>query len=296
MIQNIYTLPKRFNIYQKERFPIFPLVISLFPAILSSGAVLNNISISNSILTLIATILYLLHIRIIDDHRDFEHDNIHHIERPVQKGVISKKELISIDITAIIIFLIISALINIYAFYIAIVMYFYSYLASQDFFIKKYIRKYFFVYNIINLLQMILMQIFVYYTFTDKLNFNLLILIHFLFTSIGSITFEFIRKLKIPGNDGTGEDTYTWHLGFAKSLILYAFFCFFNIVSFTILINLIINKTLLYFIFSGIIYTILMIIVFIHKYKKSYTTDLILRLSFLLSYATLNLIIYYIKF
>ena len=92
----------RFYSYQNHRFPIIILAISLFPAILSSAAIMSlTVDMTKVFLSLLASILYLLHIRIIDEHRDFHHDNTHHSYRPIQIGIISKRELSFIDFVSI---------------------------------------------------------------------------------------------------------------------------------------------------------------------------------------------------
>jgi hypothetical protein len=273
------------------------LAFSLFPAILSSGAVLvAHPPILRAAMALIASILYLLHIRVIDEHRDFHHDNTHHTHRPVQTGVISKEELGKIDIVAVIILIGIAAFSGTYALGLAFVMLFYSYLAGKEFFFGEKIRQYFFFYNVVNLVQMLLMQLFVYAVFVGAFSFNRLVLAHFLFTTVGTITFEFVRKLKVPGDDGTGKDTYTWHLGFGTSIISYIILALTNIFLFLKVVRLISNQSLAWLILSGFLGIILLLLGVIHWIKRKHLTDQLLQLSFLLSYGILNLIIYFLKF
>lgn len=290
------TILDRFYSYQKERFPMIILAFSLFPALLSSGVVVfSHPSILKAIMALVASIAYLLHIRVIDEHRDFGHDNTHHISRPVQTGLISRKELQKIDIIAIFVLLGIAALSGGYAILLAIVMLFYSYLAGKEFFLGEKIRQYFFFYNSINLVQMLLMQVFVYLIFTNALSLNALLVAHFLFTTVGTIIFEFVRKLKIPGDDGTGKDTYTWHLGFSNSIVIYIVLALTNIFLFFRVANLISTQPFTWLIFPVLLGTIVILLAVIHWIKRKRLTDQLLQLSFLLSYGILNLVIYFRK-
>ena len=188
------TILNRFYSYQKERFPMIILTLSLFPAILSSGVVVSSHpSILKALMALIASVAYLLHIRVIDEHRDFGHDSTHHVTRPIQTGLISKKELQKIDILAVAVLLGIAIISGGYALLLAITMLCYSYFAGKEFFLGEKIRQYFFFYNGVNLVQMILMQFFVYLIFTNTLPLGSLLFAHFLFTTIGTILFEFMR-------------------------------------------------------------------------------------------------------
>jgi hypothetical protein len=286
----------RFFSYQKERFPMIILAFSLFPALLSSGVVVSSHpSIFKAIMALIASIAYLLHIRIIDEHRDFDHDNTHHIGRPVQAGLISRKELKEIDVLAISTLLGVAILSGRYAILLVIIMLSYSYFAGKEFFLGEKVRQHFFIYNSINLVQMLLMQLFIYTIFIEVFSFNQIVLAHFLFTTVGTIIFEFVRKLKIPGDDGTGKDTYTWHLGFNNSIIIYIILVLTNIFLFFRVIILISTKPSIWLIFCGFLATMAMLFAVIHWMKRKQLTDRLLQLSFLLSYGILNLIIYFIK-
>jgi hypothetical protein len=286
----------RFHLYQKERFPIIVLAISLFPAILSSGVVVSSHpNIVKATMALIAAIAYLLHIRVIDEHRDFNHDSVHHVDRPVQVGLISRGELRKIDFFAICVLLVVAIFSGVYATLIAIIMLCYSYLAEREFFLGEKAHRHFFFYNSINLVQMLLMQVFVYFIFTNVLSLTALLVTHFLFTTTGTIIFEFMRKLKIPGEDGTGKDTYTFHLGFNNSIIIYLALAVVNISLFARISGLISARPFTWLISSYFLAMIVAFFALVHWVKKIKITDQLLQLSFLLCYGILNLIIYFIK-
>src|SRR3989344_4714132 len=102
----------RFYRYQKERFPVLPLLLGIIPATLSSGAVVSSSPGVAAIFGAVAgSLAYLLHVRIVDELRDFEHDVLYHPTRPLQSGNISRKELRYIDIaaTAALLFMALSA-------------------------------------------------------------------------------------------------------------------------------------------------------------------------------------------
>lgn len=296
MIKKTLKISKKFYTYQKDRFPVFILALSLFPAILSSGAItFSHPTFFEMGLALIASIAYLLHIRIIDEHRDFEHDNTHHIKRPVQTGVISKEELRYIDTLAVLILLGIGVSSGMLALAVVIAMLGYSYLAGKEFFIGEKIRKYFFTYNAINLFQMLLMQVFVYAIFTNPLQVNKLLVAHFLFTTIGTIVFEFVRKLKIPGDDGSGKDTYTWYLGFKKSIVIYQTLLLLNSLLFFWVATFISFHVVMLASFAVGMALLASLSTLIHSIKKTRQTDQLMQLSFLLLYGVFNIAIYFLS-
>ncbi|MEP7204771.1 MAG: hypothetical protein ABI716_01085, partial [Candidatus Saccharibacteria bacterium] len=269
MIRRAFEIGGRFYSYQKTRFPIVILAISLLPAILSSGAIVaTHPTIITAAMLLLASIAYLLHIRIADDYRDFEHDNIYHLDRPLQTGQITKADLRAIDVLAVLILLTIAAVSGFTAFIIALIMLVYSYLAGNEFFFKNKIKPYFFIYNSLNLLQMLLMQAFVYTIFARHFPLTDLVTLHFVFTTIGTIIFEFIRKLKIPGNDGLGKDTYSWHLGFRKAMIIYLGLALASVMVFDRLANLISNQSASWLLLAAILATILTVFAAVHLIRK----------------------------
>jgi hypothetical protein len=296
MIKKTLQFIRKFYIYQKERFPLAVLALSLFPAILSSGAVMTtHPTLFQMSLALVASVAYLLHIRIIDEHRDFIHDNVHHATRPIQIGIISRKELRYIDFLAIFILVAISVIAKQSAVIIVIIMLGYSYLASKEFFIGEKIRQYFFGYNIVNLVQMLLMQVFVYTIFSNPFPLSKLTIFHFLFTSVGTIIFEFVRKLKIPGEDGSGKDTYTYYLGFDKSMIIYQILLIINASLFFLVATTISSDTLSILLTALGLLVAIVPSIMIHKMKKTQLTDQVMQLSFLILYGAFNLIIYFLK-
>jgi len=295
MIKKTLTIAKKFNSYQQERFPIIVLALSLFPAVLSSGVVIStNTTIVQGAIALIASLAYLLHIRIIDEHRDFGHDNQHHVTRPIQAGVISKRELQYIDIATIFILILIATSAGSWALVIMPIMLAYSYLAGKEFFIGDDIRRHFFIYNGINLVQMLLIQLFVYTVFANPFPFTILVWAHFLFTTVGTIIFEFVRKLKRPGDDGTGKDTYTWYLGFNNSIGIYSVLFLLNTALFFWIATLISPHVVTMLILSLALVATSYFTVFVHWIKKTHQTDQLMQLSFLLLYGTFNVVIYFL--
>ena len=92
------SLAKRLWIYQKERFPLGILTITTAAVLASTFAVLEwtgyyDIPLWKYVALGVAGLSFMLHTRIIDEIRDKEVDDVHHPDRPVQRGLVSIREL-----------------------------------------------------------------------------------------------------------------------------------------------------------------------------------------------------------
>jgi 4-hydroxybenzoate polyprenyltransferase len=94
------SLAERFNVYLAERFPprrfgplivAFALSCALFGALARGASASPNWAGVASALFLIAILFFQL--RVADEHRDYADDVIHHPERAVPRGLISRDEL-----------------------------------------------------------------------------------------------------------------------------------------------------------------------------------------------------------
>lgn len=295
MIKRTLATTKKFHSYQRERFPLVVLGLSFLPAILSSGVVMSgHPTWAQVAFALVASLAYLLHVRVVDEHRDFEHDNVHHTARPIQVGTISKEELRYVDIAAVILLVIIAAMMGALALILVAFMLVYSYFAEKEFFVGERIRRHLFIYNGVNLVQMLLLQLFVYTIFANPFPFTTLVWAHFLFTTAGTAIFEFVRKLKRPGDDGSGKDTYTWHMGFSNALVVYSLLLLLNTITFFWIVTLISPLTAGWLVFLLVLVVSTYFTVLMHWIKKIHQTDQLMQLSFLIQYGIFNLAIYFL--
>jgi len=282
-----------FYSYQKKRFPVFVLGLSFLPVILSSGAVVTgSVTIEFLTLSLIISLAYLLHVRIIDEFRDYDHDLEHHKDRPLSIGAVTLNDLRIIDWMAIIVLALAALYSSLQALLIVVVMLGYSFLARNEFFLGLKFRKHFYLYNAVNLVQMLLLQVLVYTLASDTFTFTTVVLIHFLFTGTGTIIFEFLRKVKNPGNDGTGQDTYTWFLGFSDALLVYAVFATVNILFFVKIIFLIQNVPAYMLPTSIVLVVVTFGALLLNKLREEEKTNQLMQLSFMIMYGSFNILIF----
>jgi len=139
---------------------------------------------------------------------------------------------------------------------------------------------------------MLLLQILVYTIASPSFSFTTLITVHFLFTATGTVIFEFLRKVKSPGHDGTGKDTYTWFLGLNNALLIYASFATLNILLF-IKAMFLTQTSITYWIpvsvalVVGTFSTIL-----VNKIRKEDKTNQLMQLSFMVMYGSFNILLF----
>ena len=133
--------------YINERFPIFPAI--LFSLLFSSSGVLYTAK-SFQLFTVIAfstvIFLFLFRIRLFDEIKDYKFDSIHYSHRPVQRGLISLKEIKLLISIIIILEIILQIFLGKLALTIYLFLFFYHFLMYKNFFINKFEKKSFFLY------------------------------------------------------------------------------------------------------------------------------------------------------
>lgn len=287
----------KFHSYQKLRFPLLILIISLVPVILSSAAVVGTkISLLSAAVALLISLCYFLHIRIGDEERDYEHDNLHHKERPIQKGLISLEDLKRIDYFVTALYILLLGFFGLEAFIFGLFLLGFTYVAKKEFFLGTKLRGYFFLYNFVNLIQTALLQVLIYALFAGQTSINYLIILHFTFTFFGTLIFEFIRKIYIPGTDGTGKDTYTWYIPFEKAIFCYIILVLVDLLIFLKIAALLTLNQSLWFFIALVLFVNLLGFALLNATKKTEQFNQFMRLSFGITYSGLNLAIYLLKF
>ena len=224
---------KRFYEFQKERLQLEVLIFTTSAVVLSSIAVSlplgeNIFSFWKEIIVSFVTLLlFMFHIRVLDEHKDYEFDSKYHKDRPIQRGLISLKELLVLDIIGLIIIFALNIFFPVRATIFLLITLGYTLLAGNEFFMKRWIRKKFFLYNFLNLLQLLFLQFYLYSLIDPKFSFqNILLSVHFVFVLFNVGIIEFARKLKAKSEETDAKDTYSSRLGIRKSVIVYILLCF----------------------------------------------------------------------
>ena len=250
--KNLFT---RFYNYQLERFPILVILLTGFSVIISSAAValpegqdLYQVM-AELILALIVSVLFMYHIRVIDEFRDHKFDSKYHPNRPVQRGLISLRELLIIDFFGIILQFLINFNFSNLSMLLWISAFGYTIISGNDFFLGDRIKKRFFLYNLLNLVQLFIFQFYLYSIFNPQFSFfDILLVSHFIFAILNVSLLEFTRKVKSSSMESLVKDTYSSRFGregACSILIIIALF------SFAIFTYSLFALSMNFFLFSG---------------------------------------------
>jgi 4-hydroxybenzoate polyprenyltransferase len=227
------SLLKRFSEFQDERLQLGILIFTTTSVVLSSAAVslppsesIYNFS-TEIIISIITLLLFMFHIRVLDEHKDYDFDSKYHKNRPIQRGLITLKELLIIDIIGLTIILVLNIFMQSKALIFLLVALGYTIIAGKEFFIKNWLKKRFFLYNFLNMLQLLFLQFYLYSLINPNFSFrNMILFIHFIFVLFNVGILEFARKLKSKSEETAANDTYSSRLGIKKAAIIYIMICF----------------------------------------------------------------------
>jgi 4-hydroxybenzoate polyprenyltransferase len=224
---NADTSNKNIMQYLKERFPIVSL--SLF-SLITALAINSSSETHNYIKVFCVALIYLLflfHLRVLDEFKDYQYDNENHKDRPIQSGLISLSFIKKIGVINFVLLNFIALLISSpYVFLLCMVSLLYTGLMFKEFFIPDYLRKRPVFYLISHEIVLIPLYLFFYSVINGKLwffsDFNKLSL--FLYTFIPIILIEIGRKLKhrYSKEGKTTNDTYAFIWGERKSIQIFS--------------------------------------------------------------------------
>ncbi len=150
---------RRFWVFQQERVPIIALFAVGLVVTIGIAKVSHNLDWTHVLIAALMSTLYFLQIRLADEPKDFEHDNKYHPNRPVQRGLITLKELARAKNSTIVIFMILACLTGSLAVVtLAVLQQSYSYLTRKEFFVRDWLRQHFFIYQYSHYAQLLILS------------------------------------------------------------------------------------------------------------------------------------------
>lgn len=153
-----WSFARRFYVFQSERVPILALFIVGLALSAAVAKISGSFAWSTVLIASTMSTLYFLQIRLADEPKDFEHDNKYHPNRPVQRGLITLKELAIAKNISIIMFLLLACLTgSVVVIALAILQQCYSYLTRKEFFIRDWLRGHFFLYQYSHYAQLLIL-------------------------------------------------------------------------------------------------------------------------------------------
>jgi len=300
IVQNI----KNFKIYLNERFPLgknsFFVLIFTLSGYIFTGLLYNSKIIKptlskevNRVLLFwdkeidkvpiiwykflplfIIIFMFFFQLRITDEFKDYEEDLKYRPYRPVQRGVISLKALGKIGIATIIIQIILAHVINPKLIYFMLLVWFYMFLMTKEFFIKNWLTERILIYALSHVVIMIFITLVIVkgtgyileshfletlYLSVEKYGKNIFMGLIPLFTLnyLNGIVLEIGRKTRRADEEEYGVQTYSKLWGKKKAAVILSLL--FAVEYFLVILGLSYTYEK-YFLFSGLVLLIILII------------------------------------
>ncbi|KPA14013.1 UbiA prenyltransferase [Candidatus Magnetomorum sp. HK-1] len=281
------SLIKKYFMYFNERFPIVGALLYagalFFMSYFSASLFLDHLPIKaiDSIVGFGVVFLSLLHLRIFDEHKDYEQDKIAHPDRMLSKGLITLNDLRKLLYGVLLLEAALSLYLGTHIFMIWILIMFWSYLMYTEFFVPEFLNKQMGLYLISH---QIIVPIILIFGLAQRVpmeslsiqDFRLLIILC-VASMCSTITYEIARKTWSKEKEHECADSYTKSWGIKKTIIinqittLISCSCFIYIYSFA---NIAIVFHLIVFLFYLIFLTAEILFVFKPEKRNSKIVEL----------------------
>jgi hypothetical protein len=204
--------------YQRERFPIFahgPLIAAFSFSAVSYSAMLrgpgNFPSLAAIVVAFGTSFLFFLELRIADEFKDFEEDARYRPYRPVQRGLVTLRELAILGAIGGVIQFLLALWLDWSLILLLGLVWVYLVLMSKEFFVGHWLKAHPIPYLISHMVILPLVDL--YATACDwwpAHSSGHLALIWFLLASyFNGVVIEIGRKVRAPSDEETGVNTYT---------------------------------------------------------------------------------------
>ena len=218
--------------------------------------------------------MFFFQLRITDEFKDYEEDLKYRPYRPVQRGIISLKALGKIGIATIIIQIILAHVINPKLIYFMLLVWFYMFLMTKEFFIKNWLTERILIYALSHVVIMIFITLVIVkgtgyileshfletlYLSLEKYEKNIFIGLIPLFALnyLNGIVLEIGRKTRRADEEEYGVQTYSKLWGKKKAAVILSLL--FAVEYFLVILGLSYTYEK-HFLFSGLVLLIILII------------------------------------
>lgn len=210
---------RRLLAYLRERFPLVGnvlLIVSYYSSNQFLARALNRPGEPmyydrGSILGAITVLCIFFHLRVFDEHKDYEEDLQHYPDRVLQSGLITLRDLKILGGMAIATELVLSAIWSPAALVSVLTALLFSVLMLKEFFIGDWLKRHFLVYAVSHMLIMPLLAMVVYSFATGRYAWEAPGW-YWLYAFVGffvTFNWEISRKIRAPEDERAGVDTYT---------------------------------------------------------------------------------------
>lgn len=214
---------KPFWEYLKERFPLQVngmLILSYFAAnyLLAGGAVHPDERLSLSWrfpAGCAALLLMFFHLRVIDEHKDYEQDRLVHPRRVLSRGLVTLSQLRLAGATAVLLELGLSLLLGWPALAMCLVLLGLSWLIYKEFYAGEWLNRHLLANAFLHLLVMPVYSLYVFAAAVGRFPWSApgaMLLYAWVSYGVG-LAYELARKTRAPGDERPGLITYSAVLG-----------------------------------------------------------------------------------
>jgi 4-hydroxybenzoate polyprenyltransferase len=182
----------------------------------------NFLGILNLLPLVVVTSFFFFKLRLLDEVKDMESDALHHPERPLPRGILSKNEVVKTAFMLMVAEIILFSFYGFWAFLCALIVVSYSLVMYKEFFIKKWLRAHLTTYAVFHTFVVVLISVtifvsllgkpfseipkeFIYFSFAGWFLFNI---------------FEFGRKTFAKNEERKGVDSYSKIFGKLGAVLL----------------------------------------------------------------------------
>jgi 4-hydroxybenzoate polyprenyltransferase len=209
----------RLRAYLDERFPLLGhglLILSFYSSnqflahALSSPAEPMRYDLT-SLCGSLTLLLFFLHLRIFDDHKDYAADCRHFPHRVLQRGVVTLGELKVLAALAIAGEFCLAAICGPAALVAVTAAFLFSLLMLKEFFVGEWLKQHFLVYASVHMLVMPLLSLVIYSFATGEFFWNApgWYWLYSLVSFFVAFNWEISRKIRAPEEEIEGVDSYT---------------------------------------------------------------------------------------
>ena len=210
---------QRLNAFLAERFPLVSygvLIVSYYSSNQFLAYTLSHPGMpmfysGRSLLGAIILFCIFFHLRVFDEHKDYDDDLKFYPERVLQRGLITLTHLKWLGLAAITVEIILSLCCGFPAFVALAAVLLFSWLMLKEFFIGKWLKKHFLLYAMLHMLIMPLLALLVFSISTDRYFweadrwFILYAFVGFFVT----FNWEISRKIRVPDDEIAGLASYS---------------------------------------------------------------------------------------
>jgi 4-hydroxybenzoate polyprenyltransferase len=210
---------RRLAAYLRERFPLLGHGV-LIAAYYSSNQFLARVLTEpgrrmhydwTSLAGALTLFLFFFHLRVFDEHKDFNEDSRHYPDRVLQRGLVTLRDLRILGGLAIAAQLALSAWRGPAALAAWLAAFAFSFLMLKEFFAREWLKRHFLVYTVSHMLVMPLLSLMVWSFATGRYPWEAPFW-YLVYAWVGffvTFNWEVSRKIRAPEDEIEGVDTYS---------------------------------------------------------------------------------------